>query len=96
MTQEERWTKYIEQAGRCKKCGKPMSFQQAAAAHIIPRTKMNLKVFGPEIIDHRFNLALTHNWSYCNDGMLMSRAANPEPARELIERIKADIQENSE
>ena len=94
MTQEERRDKYIVQTGRCGFCGDPKALREMEAAHRIPRTKQNLKQYGPEIIDHPWNLVLVcRGSSRCNDGCLMSRAAHPLASALLIDRIKKDLEE---
>ena len=50
---------YIDRRGLCEVCGRFVLYSDYQLAHRIPKTKFNLKMYGPEVIHHPMNLALT-------------------------------------
>ncbi len=81
----------ISQGNCCSVCGKEFSFSNIPAiSHRLIKSKPNLKLYGAEIIHHRFNLRATC-YGNCNDAVIINRATKPVEAMALIESIKADI-----
>ena len=73
--------------GICEVCGKYIPMNDFEIAHRIPNSPTWLKKYGKEIIDHKFNKAVTHK--ACNASVLL---ANQIVEREkLVDRILADI-----
>jgi len=62
---------YYEQGGWCAACGKPVGTDDGELAHRIPQRRWALAKYGPRIIHHHDNLALTHPGA-CNDAMSIS------------------------
>ena len=82
---------YNKQSGRCASCGRHLVVSdKKELAHKIKASKYNYKTYGEKVIDHRFNLALTHSGK-CNDMVNMSRAAHPVETEALIFKIREDI-----
>jgi len=80
---EERLALYNKVQGICEVCGKYVPMNDFEIAHRIPNSPTWLKKLGKEIIDHRFNLAVTHR--ECNCKVLLT---NKVVERELlIDRI---------
>ncbi len=80
--------KYIRNRdkGLCQICGKYV-WNQGALAHRIANTKTNIKIYGKEIIDHRFNLIWScFSWT-CNDSMNIG--GNLGKSQKLVKLIKA-------
>ena len=77
---------FTQQGGRCAICGKPL-IVPFDLAHRIPKSKVNLKQWGEKIIHHRLNLRGTCPGA-CNDAVMISPAAQPVKAAELVELIK--------
>ena len=83
----------IQQGGKCATCGKPLVIP-FDLSHKIPKGKVNLKKYGPEVIHHRLNVACTCPGS-CNDAVMINPATQPVKAAEHVRRIKeALIEEN--
>ena len=82
---------YNKQHGRCASCGRHLVVSdKKELAHKIKASKFNYKTYGEKIIDHVFNLALTHSGK-CNDWQNLSRAAHPVESEALIKSIELDI-----
>lgn len=84
--------KLNENDSRCEVCGKLMSLADCQLAHRVPKTKYNLKAYGPEVIHHELNLACVCSLR-CNSAVLLSPATHPIEAKALIGRIKKNIEE---
>ena len=73
----------------CQVCGNPF-YQNGQLAHRISKSIMNIKKYGDNVVNHRFNLvsvcSLTCN-DKCNIGF------QPVKVAELVERIKEDLGE---
>ena len=74
----------------CQNCGKYLLSGVPQMAHLIAKSKANLKKYGAEIIHHPFNLASVCCVEPCNSAMNIGN--NPEAVRELVERIKEDLE----
>ena len=84
-------TLYHSQGGRCESCDILFTLEdKKELAHKIPAYEFNYKEYGEDVIDHIFNLALTHTGK-CNDDQNLSLAAHPIQGKELIQTIKNDI-----
>lgn len=77
-----------DQGGLCSKCHLPLTFP-AEAAHRIPKSKHNVIKYGWNVINHRYNLRVTHK--DCNSGVLIGNA-RPEEQAKLIEAIKNEME----
>ena len=71
----------------CASCGEPLVVQEAELAHRIPQRKYLLKMYGPEVIHHRMNVALTHHGA-CNDKMSLGN--HPVAMELLAEKIRKE------
>ena len=71
----------------CASCGEPLVVQEAELAHRIPQRKYLLKMYGPEVIHHRMNVALTHH-GICNDKMSLGN--HPVAMELLAEKIRKE------
>ena len=58
--------KWYAQDGKCATCGIPLSVPECELAHRIPQRKWCIAKWGPGVIHHRMNVALTHHGA-CND-----------------------------
>jgi hypothetical protein len=88
--QEMKERKMIEQHGVCPSCGKSFRIGEVAElAHILPKRKYLLKLYGDEIINNELNMVLTHT-GICNSHAQMS-PNKTEFVREHIERIQEAI-----
>jgi len=84
-------TLYHSQGGRCESCNTLFTLEdKKELAHKIPAYKFNYAEYGEDVIDHIFNLALTHTGK-CNDKQNLSLATHPIQGKELIQAIKNDI-----
>ena len=91
----EKKQKIIAERGfRCEVCGKPVSYQTAQLAHIIEKSKANLKRYGAEIIHHPLNMKVVCSLR-CNSACLRSPSTHPIEAQELIERIKEALHDGA-
>lgn len=84
---EQKKQLYIRQEGKCATCGGPL-VPPWDCAHIIPKGKVNLKKYGPEIIHHIDNMAGTCRKADCNDAVMINPATQPVKAAEHVEMIK--------
>lgn len=82
----------LDQNGLCAHCGRELQYPYDLA-HRISKSKVNLKLYGAEIIHHRINLRATHS-GRCNDGVMVSPASNPVTAAEIIAEIRKAIEED--
>lgn len=80
----------LEQGGICPSCKRTLAGSLVDLAHIIPKSKTNIRTLGWSILNHRFNFRATHKGS-CNDGVLMDTGSNPEACKELINKIREDL-----
>lgn len=85
--QEQKERMYIQAKGRCKHCGKPLTLAESQLAHKI--RKGYADIYGAKIIHHPLNMDIT--CAQCNHLSLLSPAANPVQAAELLHRIKDDL-----
>ena len=76
---------FLEQSGQCYVCGRFLSVYGGELAHIIPKTKANIRKYGLHIIDHKDNLRLT--CPKCNSSVLIG-AGRQAKIDEHIENIK--------
>jgi hypothetical protein len=64
--------KMVEQHGVCQGCGKSFRIgDKLELAHILPKRKYLIKLYGDEIINHELNMKLTHD-GFCNSAVQMS------------------------
>jgi len=85
--EEYKYNLYLMAHCECTVCGKPMQYSEAQLAHRIP--KGHVKIYGAEVIHHRFNMAIT--CSDCNASVLLTPAAHPVEAANLIAKIKEEL-----
>lgn len=83
--------KLNENDSRCEVCGKLMSLADCQLAHRIPKTKYNLRTYGPEVIHHELNLACVCSLR-CNSAVLLNLATRPVEGMALINTIKKELQ----
>jgi 5-methylcytosine-specific restriction endonuclease McrA len=86
---EQKLSMYNKAHGRCEVCGKRVTFAESQCAHRIPKTKNYLEMYGPDIIHHPFNLAIT--CEKCNQKVLIKPATQPVKASELLHKIYNDL-----
>lgn len=85
---EQKLSMWHEAEHRCTVCGKFLpSVTDSHLAHIIP--KGYVKIWGEAVIHHPWNMRIT--CPDCNCKVLMSPAAHPIEAQELVEMIKEDL-----
>ncbi|OQY09645.1 MAG: hypothetical protein B6I30_09515 [Desulfobacteraceae bacterium 4572_187] len=67
-----------------------MTFEEKEAAYELRYkiSKRNIKIYGPNVIHHEFNLMWT--CAGCNDSVLVNHSSVP--GQSLIKEIKEDIQ----
>lgn len=82
--------KLNENGGRCEVCGQPLALSDCQLAHRVPKTKGNLRTYGPAIIHHELNLACVCSLR-CNSAVLLNLATRPVEAQALIDRIKKEL-----
>lgn len=89
--QELKEKKMISQRGVCPSCSKSFRIgEKRELAHILPKRKYLLELYGDEIINHELNMVLTHD-GICNSHAQMSPnktmlvEAHVEKIREAIE-----------
>lgn len=73
----------------CKVCGKPLCFGQGQIAHRIKNSKMYLKLYGDEVINHPYNLVSVCSLK-CNASVDVGY--KDELVKELVERITKDLE----
>ena len=80
---------YTDQNGKCWFCMLPMHFEHCELAHRVPQRKWVLAKWGPAVVHHRRNMALTHPGS-CNAMAQM----DPESRQAflLMEDIRKEIE----
>ena len=70
--QEMKEQKMIDQHGVCAGCHKSFRIGDITElAHILPKRKYLLKLYGYEVINHYLNIELTHT-GYCNSSVQIS------------------------
>lgn len=88
--EEQKRQIHTQQKGLCAFCKKPVPIGEAQAAHKIAKHKWIVKKYGDRVINHRFNLRITHS-GRCNDGIMIMPES--EQAQQLIAEIKEDLNE---
>ena len=92
---QEQKERMIAEAGyKCYVCNKPVTFQTAQLAHVIEKSKSNLKKYGEEVIHHPLNMKVVCSLK-CNSACLMSPKTHPIQAQDLIERIEGALHDGS-
>ena len=76
----------IRAGWQCFKCKKHLRLSEAQLAHKIPKKKMYLQKYGPEIIHHPLNMEVS--CADCNSYALVDPAANPIEAQEIVDKIE--------
>lgn len=87
--EEYKLEKYFIAHSRCHYCNKLLRYTEAELAHRIPKTKLYLKKYGPEIIHHDKNMFITCD--KCNSKALLDPKTHPLKAEKLIEEIKLEL-----
>jgi hypothetical protein len=77
---------YEKQDHLCAACHQSLKWDEAQLAHRIPEALWAMKKWGPSVIDHPFNKAMTHPFE-CNDAMLI--ANDPRECEALVKLIKS-------
>ena len=80
------YDKWADQDGQCVVCGQFLSTAHFQLAHVVPKTKPNIKKYGLDIIDHPDNLRLVCSLR-CNSSVLIG-AGRIAKEQEHIEKIK--------
>lgn len=97
MTKSERiqamkWKKYNEQEGICPSCGQRMVVGDVLhLSHILRQSKLNIRLYGEDIIHHALNMKLTHGNDYCNQKVEMSEHKT-ELVNEHVNMIRKEIE----
>ena len=68
-----KFAKWVAQKGLCEVCNEPLASGRPQLAHRMEKSKMNVKKYGPEIIDHALNLSLVCS-NHCNQSVLIGKA----------------------
>jgi len=92
MTSDQRLTVFKRDKFICRVCGKHLGFSNhPQIAHRIKNSKMYLKLYGDEVINHQYNLV-----SVCGLGCNASVdiGYKSELVKELVEKIVKDIEKN--
>lgn len=85
---ETRLQLITKSGGRCEVCGEMVTISTAQLAHRVPQNKMNLKLYGKEVIHHPANMAVTCSL-YCNSRVSVgSHGARHD---ETIAKIRQEI-----
>lgn len=80
---------YYRDEGVCRTCGSLVEYP-GHAAHHVPKTKPNLKMWGPQVINHPDNLALTCPNQNCNDAQMIG--AHTVDGASLLAEIRRQLQ----
>jgi hypothetical protein len=72
----------------CEVCGRPLREGVPQLAHRISKSKMNISMYGQDVIHHEFNLAPVCSL-LCNSSVLLDRKL--EQKENLLDRIYADL-----
>jgi 5-methylcytosine-specific restriction endonuclease McrA len=92
MTSEKRLNILKRDKFICRVCGKHLGFSnQPQIAHRIKNSKMYLKLYGDEVINHPYNLVSTCS-TRCNASVDIGYKS--ELVKELVEKIVKDIEKN--
>lgn len=83
---EARMVVYARDQGMCRECERPAPYGHCA--HVIPRTKGNVRRYGRRIMDHPLNLRWACSQT-CND--LLSRSNHPLYKTALLAEISAAL-----
>lgn len=67
---ETKKRKLLQEGYRCEVCGEPVTPWTMQLAHRIPKSKMNLRKYGKEVIHHDLNLAVTCSLQ-CNSAVII-------------------------
>lgn len=78
-----------EQGNRCYFCGEMFSSKCIPQmAHILVKSKSNIKVYGAEVIHHRRNMVIT--CPDCNSKAILNRSRT-ELVKNHVEKIKSEL-----
>jgi len=86
---ETRKAVYARERGICETCGKHLKWGEFELAHRIPQNKTMLRIYGPEVVHHPRNLALTCKNAACNDGVSISN--HPIEIAEMVREIREGL-----
>ena len=77
---------FLEQSGQCYVCGQFLSTKSPQLAHIVEKSKHNVRKYGLSIIDSKYNLRLVCSLK-CNSSVLIGKGRQAK-IDEHIENIK--------
>jgi hypothetical protein len=78
--------KWMDNSGVCEVCNKPLCHGTPQLAHIMEKSKANIKKYGLDLIDHPSNLMLVCSLR-CNSAALIGKSKT-ELIKKHIEGIK--------
>ena len=78
--------KWMDNSGVCEVCNEPLCHGTPQLAHIIEKSKPNIKKYGLKIIDHPGNLKLVCSLK-CNSAVLIGKSRT-ESIKKHIENIE--------
>lgn len=80
--------KFIEQRAECFMCYKTITLYGSQLAHRIPKSKMNLRKYGDEMINHPDNMRLVCSLA-CNSAVLVRPGGIFE--KDIVESIRKKL-----
>lgn len=86
---QTRWAVYNRAGGWCEVCNAPLDFRTYHMAHIVPKSKANLRKYGREIIHHPDNMKATCGLR-CNAAVLIG--CSPVAEAEHIAMIREKVE----
>ena len=78
--------KFMDNEGICEICNEPLSGRTPQLAHILEKSKHNIKKYGIKVIDHPLNLRLVCSLN-CNLKVLIGKSRE-EIIKQHVARIK--------
>lgn len=84
---EQKERMYNKAKGRCYVCGKRLAFTECQLAHRFHRGYID--IYGRDVMFHEFMMEIT--CPDCNSKVLLSPAAHPVEAADLLHRIYDDL-----
>ena len=78
--------KWMDNSGVCEVCNGPLTLGTPQLAHIVEKSKPNIKKYGLEVIDHPDNLKLVCSLK-CNSAVLIGKSKT-ESIKKHIENIE--------
>lgn len=83
---------YYNQEGLCATCGLPLDPSLYDAAHVIPKHKAWVRMYGWDVLDHIMNFRATHRNASCNDAVMISPKSRPVEAFDFVLTIQEEIE----